>query len=168
MITDNFLLIISKNPHFCTYNFDQTPKLLICKQKASMLLKSIWGFSDDYAWGLAFTFQTQEIQKEEYAAFFDRFVEFSEKKLKDAYNRMKIDTDSGLVYRKKQFEKDNELSAEYVIRDKRYYMKEICTLLEKCGFRIKEKRYVRAGHFSENLNVTDPHAKEILVIAEKK
>lgn len=79
-----------------------------------------------------------------------------------------IDTDSGLVYRKEQFEKDNELSAEYVIRDKRYYMKEICTLLEKCGFRIKEKRYVRAGHFSENLNATDPHAKEILVIAEKK
>lgn len=78
-----------------------------------------------------------------------------------------IDTDTGLVYRKEQFGDDNSLSAEYIIRDKRYYMDEIVEMVEKCGFNIIEKRYVRAGHFDEALDARDIHAKEILIIAEK-
>ncbi len=79
-----------------------------------------------------------------------------------------IDTSTGLVYRKEQFSDDDGLSAEYVIRDKRYYMDEINSLLTQNGFEIVESRYVRAGHFNEPLKSTDTHAKEICIVARKK
>ena len=79
-----------------------------------------------------------------------------------------IDTATGLVYRKEQFSDDDGLSAEYVIRDKRYYMHEILNILKSKGFEIEEARYVRAGHFDEPLKNTDEHAKEICVVARKK
>ncbi len=79
-----------------------------------------------------------------------------------------IDTSTGLVYRKEQFSDDDGLSAEYVIRDKRYSMDEITGMLKMHGFEIVEARYVRAGHFDEPLGSTDTHAKEICVVARKK
>ena len=79
-----------------------------------------------------------------------------------------IDTESGLVYRKEQFSNDEGLSAEYVIRDKRFTMVEITGILRELGFNIIEGRYVRAGHFDEPLHATDNHAKEILIVAKKK
>ena len=75
---------------------------------------------------------------------------------------------SSLVYRKEQFGDDNSLSAEYIIRDKRYTMCEIEALLIKCKFEILDKRYVRAGHFDESLSALDKHAKEICIVARKK
>jgi len=78
-----------------------------------------------------------------------------------------IDTASGLVYRKEQFSDDDGLSAEYVIRDKRYKMDEIVEILKNQGFEIIEARYVRAGHFDEPLKSTDDHAKEICIVARK-
>lgn len=47
-----------------------------------------------------------------------------------------LETSTGVVYRKEQFENEDELSAEYVIRDKRYDCDEICNLLESEGFGI--------------------------------
>jgi len=79
-----------------------------------------------------------------------------------------IDTSTGLVYRKEQFSGDDGLSAEYVIRDKRYSMDEIVNMLEKHGFEIVESRYVRAGYFNDSLKNTDKHAKEICIVARKK
>lgn len=79
-----------------------------------------------------------------------------------------IDQKTRLVYRKEQFGNDDNLSAEYVIRDKRYTMNEIITLLIKCKFEILDKRYVRAGHFDEKLQALDEHAKEICIVARKK
>lgn len=79
---------------------------------------------------------------------------------------MIIDKDTGIVYRKEQFDNDNELSAEFIIRDKRYTMNEISSLLEKTGFRIIEKNYTRIG-FKDFYGPADPHAKEILIVAEK-
>ena len=38
---------------------------------------------------------------------------------------------------------------------------------QKKGFKIVDKRYVRAGHFDEALKSSDSHAKEILIIAKK-
>lgn len=78
-----------------------------------------------------------------------------------------IDTTSNLVYRKEQFSEDDGLSAEYIIRDKRYKMTEIIELLELQGFEIIDSRYVRAGHFDEPLDNTDSHAKEICLVARK-
>ena len=79
-----------------------------------------------------------------------------------------IDTDSGLVFRKEQFLGDNELAAEYVIRDKRYKKSEICSLIERQGFEILNSSFVKAGHFDEPLDSLDTHAKEICVVARKK
>lgn len=79
-----------------------------------------------------------------------------------------IDTRTRLVYRKEQFDNDSSLSAEYVIRDKRYTMEEIQSLLLKSNFEIIDKRYVRAGHFDEDLAPLDKHAKEICIVARKK
>jgi len=78
-----------------------------------------------------------------------------------------IDTASRLVYRKEQFQGDGLLSAEYVIRDKRYTLSEIGEILEKTGFNIEKCRYVQAGNWDRALTSTDPHAKEILVAATK-
>lgn len=82
-------------------------------------------------------------------------------------NFLAIDTASGLVYRKEQFSDDDGLSAEYVIRDKRYRMNEIVNMLKMQGFEIEDTRYVRAGHFDEPLKSKDEHAKEICVVARK-
>lgn len=79
-----------------------------------------------------------------------------------------IDEKTRLVYRKEQFGNDNSLSAEYVIRDKRYTMDEIITLLMDNKFDILDKRYVRAGHFDEELPALNEHAKEICVVAQKR
>lgn len=79
-----------------------------------------------------------------------------------------LETSTGVVYRKEQFENDGELSAEYVIRDKRYSRKEICELLEKHGFSICDVRCVQTGHWDIPLSSTDPKAKEILIVATKK
>ena len=78
-----------------------------------------------------------------------------------------IDTSTKLVYRKEQFSDDYGLPAEYVIRDKRYSREELIDMLIEQGFEIIEARYVKAGHFDEMLNCTDPHAKEICVVARK-
>lgn len=78
-----------------------------------------------------------------------------------------IDDTTKMVYRKEEFTDDGKLSAEYVIRDKRYTMEEIETLALDCGFQIVESRYVRAGAFANALEATDPKAKEILLILKK-
>ena len=78
-----------------------------------------------------------------------------------------IDTEENLVYRKEQFKDDKKLSAEHIIRDKRYRMVEISRMVNDAGFDIIDKRYVSAGAFNESLNATNPHAKEILIIARK-
>ena len=78
-----------------------------------------------------------------------------------------LETNTGVVYRKEQFENEGDLSAEYVIRDKRYSRREICSLLEQAGFRILETRYVQAGRWEKALDAEDLAAKEILIFAEK-
>lgn len=79
-----------------------------------------------------------------------------------------LETSTGVTYRKEQFENDDDLSAEYVIRDKRYTKAEICGLLETAGFHVLEARYVRAGRWNIPLESTDHAAKEILILAEKR
>lgn len=79
-----------------------------------------------------------------------------------------LETETGVVYRKEQFENEGELSAEYAIRDKRYSKEEICNLLKQIGFEIEETRYVQAGRWENSLDSVDPAAKEILIVAAKK
>lgn len=79
-----------------------------------------------------------------------------------------LDSESHLVYRKEQFERDGLLSSEYVIADYRYTSDEICSMLQEVGFKILESQYVQAGHWDTPLEPTNPKAKEILVIVEKE
>lgn len=78
-----------------------------------------------------------------------------------------LDVESRLVYRKEQFDNDNGLPAEYIIRDKRYYGNEIKKLLIRNGFSIVELRYVQAGHFDVPLKPNDSKAKEICIVCKK-
>ncbi|WP_063566484.1 bifunctional N-acetyltransferase/class I SAM-dependent methyltransferase [Paenibacillus sp. O199] len=78
-----------------------------------------------------------------------------------------IDERTGVVFRKEQFNNDGRLSAEYIIRDKRYTMAEITSLCESCGFSIEEKLFVQAGRWGEPLSNIDPKAKEILLVLRK-
>lgn len=78
-----------------------------------------------------------------------------------------IDKQTSLVYRKEQFDNDEELPAEYLVRDKRYTMDEITLLVESVGFKVMHGNYVQAGHFDVHLSANDKKAKEILIIARK-
>lgn len=78
-----------------------------------------------------------------------------------------IDIKSNLVYRKEQFENDGHLSAEHVIRDKRYTRNEICNMAKEVGFEVIESRYVRAGEWDKCLEATHKNAKEILLVLKK-
>ncbi|MCQ2069629.1 MAG: GNAT family N-acetyltransferase [archaeon] len=78
-----------------------------------------------------------------------------------------IDSTTKLVYRKEQFHSDESLPAEYVIRDKRYSLEEITSLVTECGFEVINSRYVQAGHWDVPLGAVDPKAKEILLILQK-
>lgn len=62
-------------------------------------------------------------------------------------------------------EEDEELPAEYLIRDKRFRKKEIENIMKQCGFKIIESRYVKAGKFYANQKSED--CKEILLIVKK-
>lgn len=78
-----------------------------------------------------------------------------------------LDKKNGLVYRKEQFDEDGDLSAEYVIRDKRYTFDEIDNLLKHSGFVVEKSSYVQAGKFDTELEATDYKAKEIFIVAKK-
>ncbi len=79
-----------------------------------------------------------------------------------------IDTLTGNVFRKEKFINDGGLSAEYIIRDKRYYREEIEALANDAGFDILESRFVRAGNWDTARNNIDPKAKEILLVLKKR
>lgn len=79
-----------------------------------------------------------------------------------------LDDENHLVYRKEQFEQDGLLSSEYIIADYRFTKDEICQAFEDHNFNIISATYVQAGKWSTPLNATDPKAKEILLVVEKR
>lgn len=94
---------------------------------------------------LAFTFREQKISKTIYKSKFNQIIDFSEEQLREAYSRMPMSNQKWATGQKN----------------------EIVGMLQKKGFKIIDKRYVRAGHFDKPLESNDPHAKEILIIARK-
>lgn len=78
-----------------------------------------------------------------------------------------IDKHSGNVFRKEKFTNDGGLSAEYIVRDRRYTRKEIEEMAQEVGFEIIESRFVRAGDWSTSRKNIDPKAKEILLVLKK-
>ena len=82
-------------------------------------------------------------------------------------NYFLLDEKAHLVYRKEQFEFDDELSSEYIIADYRFTASELKEAFEEFGFKIIDIRFVRAGKWEQPLEATDMGAKEILMIAQK-
>jgi len=75
-----------------------------------------------------------------------------------------VDTASGVVYRKEQFDRGRSLPEELIVRDRRYTKESIIQLCQDAGFRIVWARYVRAGTWHIDRNAES--AKEILVLCE--
>ncbi|AFM11203.1 Methyltransferase type 12 [Turneriella parva DSM 21527] len=67
-------------------------------------------------------------------------------------------------YRKEQFRNDGLLSAEYLIRDRRYTLPELTSIFNRYGLEVIHSRYVQAGRFNSELYETHPRAKELLII----
>ena len=78
-----------------------------------------------------------------------------------------IDTDKKIVYRKEQFHKGEELFEELLVRDRRYTQDEIAHMCVAAGFEVVWSRFVRAGHWDEQLDRKSDKAKEILVMCRK-
>lgn len=78
-----------------------------------------------------------------------------------------VDRIHGIVYRKEQFAEEGSLPSEYVIRDRRFTMEEITSLVESAGFRVVLSRYVQSGRWDVPLDAKDKRAKEILIVADK-
>lgn len=76
-----------------------------------------------------------------------------------------LDETDGIVYRREQFIKGNQIPAEIVVRDRRYTLEEISHMVEEVGLEVIEARPVRAGKFNEA--AAENIAKEIFVIARR-
>ena len=77
-----------------------------------------------------------------------------------------LNPNTGVVYRKEQFENQNDMPREYVIADRRYTANGLCKLFR--FFKLEDIRYVRAGHWDERLPPDARHAKEVLGVFRKR
>jgi 2-polyprenyl-3-methyl-5-hydroxy-6-metoxy-1,4-benzoquinol methylase len=73
----------------------------------------------------------------------------------------------GVVYRKEQFNIDDNLTCELIVRDRRYSKSELIAVLNEVGFGVIYVKYVKTGDWFNELDALDDRAKEILLFCEK-
>lgn len=78
-----------------------------------------------------------------------------------------IDKDTNIVYRREQFNVENQLPQELIVRDYRYTKVEIEQMCIDIGLEVIFSRYVQAGKWEVELEATDKKAKEILLLCQK-
>lgn len=78
-----------------------------------------------------------------------------------------LDPRTSIVYRKEQFDGDEQPPVEFVVRDRRYTRDDIARMCELAGAKILWARPVSLGHWSEELEGTAERAKEILFLIER-
>lgn len=78
-----------------------------------------------------------------------------------------LDEESHLVYRKEQFESDEQLSTEYVIADYRFTIEEFASECTALGFKVRSISPVQLGHWDTPLDPCDIRAKEVVFVVEK-
>jgi len=78
-----------------------------------------------------------------------------------------IDEETKVIYRKEMFTSDSRYPKELIVRDKRYYEKDIVEMCEKVNLEVLSKSFVNAGWQNE-YDKTNGKAKEILLICRKK
>lgn len=79
-----------------------------------------------------------------------------------------VDTRKQVVYRREQFSAGGLLPEELIVRDRRFRKDEIEGMCEQAGLRVIWSRFVRAGHWDTPVDHRHDHAKEILVLCEKR
>ena len=80
-----------------------------------------------------------------------------------------VEKSTHTVFRKEEFVEDGGIPAEYVIRDVRYGMDEIISIMQEEKFEVIDARYVSAGKWKNPYEKgTDLHAKEILLVCQKQ
>ncbi len=80
-------------------------------------------------------------------------------------NYFLVDSPSGVVYRKEQFNRGSALPEELIVRDRRFTKQQIEALCVDAGLVVLWSRYVRAGAWEVE---AEPHrAKEILLLCER-
>lgn len=75
---------------------------------------------------------------------------------------------TGVVYRKEQFELDNNIPCELVVRDRRYGAEELKDICRSVGIEPIWARNVRGGQWETNLPPDDNGAKEVLLLGERR
>jgi 2-polyprenyl-3-methyl-5-hydroxy-6-metoxy-1,4-benzoquinol methylase/GNAT superfamily N-acetyltransferase len=78
-----------------------------------------------------------------------------------------LDPESKVVYRREQFTEGSALPAELLVRDRRFQQHDIEEMCRLAGLTVVWSRFVRAGQWEIQLNSTDHHAKEILLLCTK-
>lgn len=78
-----------------------------------------------------------------------------------------LDAETNVVYRKEQFGAGTSLPAELIVRDRRYRTNDIEKLCHDAGLEIVWARFVRSGHWEQQLEPDSDRAKEILVCCRK-
>ena len=78
-----------------------------------------------------------------------------------------LDTEKGIVYRKERFEHGASLPTELIVRDRRFFPKEIENLFVAVGLKVEWVRCVRAGDWATELDPSHEKAKEILLLCQK-
>ncbi len=78
-----------------------------------------------------------------------------------------IDKDTNIVYRREQFNTENQLPQELIVRDYRYTKIDIEQMCISAGLEVIFSRYIQAGKWEVELEATDKKAKEILLLCKK-
>lgn len=79
-----------------------------------------------------------------------------------------LDEETGIVYRREQFEGDGEPPGEYIVRDRRYTQEDIHAMCAHAGFTLLWTRPVALGKWDKSLDsATDERAKELLFLVER-
>jgi len=79
-----------------------------------------------------------------------------------------LDPKTGIVYRKEQFDGDGKPPGEFIVRDRRFTREGIEDLCSKAGLALLWARPFALGRWGVELEATDPRAKEIVVLVERR
>lgn len=78
-----------------------------------------------------------------------------------------LDNETGIVYRREQFKFGKALPVEFIVRDKRFNMREIRQMCIDAGFEIVFSRFVNAKDWETGFTATSESSKEILLKCRK-
>lgn len=79
-----------------------------------------------------------------------------------------VDTDEQIIYRREQFDYQQPLPREFIVRDRRFWVAEIEKMCEDASLGVVFSKCVNASNWNNSYESNDVRAKEILVKCIKK